>query len=80
MPCHGASIFFDAGAEPLAREIAHGLPAGFTVAPGDVPDSGWYLFAGRDGLLLRKGDGRFRLSDGVRDRRRRQMADLPDEE
>lgn len=70
MPDHGASIFFDASAECLAREIARRLPAGFAVAPGDVPDSGWYLFAGRDGLLLRKGDGRFRLSDGVRDRRR----------
>ena len=40
------------------------------MAPGDVPDSGWCLFAGRDGLLLRNGDRRFRLSDRVRDRRR----------
>ena len=66
------SIFFDASAEPLAREMACRLPEAFALVSGTVPDRDWYLFVDNGGLMLRKGRrGSFRLSDAASDRRRR---------
>ena len=72
MPDRGASIYFDDSAESLAREKAQGLPPGFALKSGVVPDRGWHLFVDRDGLALRnRGGGRFRLPDAVPQVRRR---------
>lgn len=66
------SIFFDASAGHLAREIAHRLPEAFALVPGTVPDRGWFLFVDAGGLLLRQNlDGRFQLPDAASGRRRR---------
>jgi len=72
MPDPEATIYFDASAETLAREIAQRLPDGFALASGAAPAGGWCLFVDRNGLTLRDGgNARFRWPDEPAHGRRR---------